>query len=1257
MYRDIPGSELPDYSVADAFNMLLYGDWAEVRPGTRLWAEADLPTLAEDWVFSAGGAPISPLPDIPGRSGYSASKSGHIITAVSGADFISTDLYKYFVWPDGIRDVIIEVIAFDQIRVKSDETHADCTTGKIQGRINQRIWHDESRLTFFHIDTRVFYTDWRMNNFTEVMNASGVEPADEKSSMDEYDGFVYLFTTNGIFKIDHKEDVIQMVWINSSIPEADYAALAKSSFNNIARRYVNTMAVLTGEGVRNRGTPDVRIIKESGPNPVRRDTGDYDDFVDCYYVTPPRQTDGNQIGYWPSLGAMAKRLDQWLELTDGSFAVQVNATHQFDVMCNFTAAETWEGIAAEIQKQIRQTFAQYAPNAICKYADQLFYIFAGPDDGNAVTNVLGPAAGTDISGAAWLNMAGGGVAYISSGHIIGRHGYTANGDGNINQGLEPPSNTQQWTHYVMYGSKTVTVPGNESLTATLAGQQGVTIDQMAWLDDVPVAKAFTCEMVNGVVTATKGTFERMDVGSRLRFLSGKEYEIRVYNSPTQVMVLYGAAVGWNEPSSAANIGEGRVMSASQSGTTVTRQNGDKFEASDIGKLIFWADGGYGHIREWTNSNTVEVWESAERDNQGITLDPTRRCYNDTIIDDPVPGQIQAVESRFKALPLRNRFHTPLPSTRLGTINNGFMFVGAKNGEVIHYSQAPVDYEYLVGHHFLEFQKHPVKDSIQAIKEFQERIIIYCSLSTHYIPTSSLTLTKVPEVGEVIATIRGVYEIDPDTGIKDQSCIQRIEGGAQIVMTSKGAIKVFDGHKYGDNLAVDKEGKGYIQRDINLMQPVVAVGYNEIYGYMIWGSTDDQINNTVVDLNVCYKLGIKSEHSQGWCELGGAGWVIPEPGIGAFQVFNDKDQAFMIVMDARRGLPYLIATKQGPEGSDIYKVWRDRVGLQYDAGYEIPWRIRLKEHRGAREDDLLKHLDSHAFLRPQFEDRKSTSGHNQWGYRSAQEVTLTGYQNGNVVSSVQSRDLPDRADIAFDKQFKDNRLQFELSGTASELRLVRFTTDYEQKDQRGKPESRFMSEHLWQEELSHPLFWVCREVTTNIADGSDPTGSIFGFGTGPDEEESAMIFVAASTLTYTFTDILSGDFSLMFGFRAINTNTEIITIGNASVTIRVSAGVYTMRFNDGNRNYDQELGWGGSGWAMLKLTRSDDRLIISEDGEQLMIMLLDTIETLSGNIVFNAGNAKQLFCPWLFDTVITEDAFNYHYRDTMESQGEALLCPV
>ena len=159
MYRDIPASELPDYSAADVYNMLLYGDWAEVRPGTRLWAEADLPTLAEDWVFSAGGAPMSPLPDIPGRSDYHASKSGTIITATSGPDFVSTDLYKYFVWPDGIRDVIIEVIAFNQIRVKSDETHADCTTGKIQGRINQRIVHDESRLIFFHIDSRVFYTD------------------------------------------------------------------------------------------------------------------------------------------------------------------------------------------------------------------------------------------------------------------------------------------------------------------------------------------------------------------------------------------------------------------------------------------------------------------------------------------------------------------------------------------------------------------------------------------------------------------------------------------------------------------------------------------------------------------------------------------------------------------------------------------------------------------------------------------------------------------------------------------------------------------------------------------------------------------------------------------------------------------------------------------------------------------------------------------------------------------------------------------
>ena len=1261
MYRDIPASELPDGSLFNVYNMLLYGNWAEVRPGTRLWAEADIPTLAEDFVFSAGGAPISPLPDIPGRQHYYASKTGTIITKTSGMDFISTDLYKYFVWPDGIRDIIIEVLNYDQVRVKSDEEHADCTTGKIQGRINQRIWHDESRLLFFHIDKRVFYTDWKMSSFHEVMNVSGHSPADEKSSMDEYDGFIYLWTSNGIFKIDHKENVIQMVWINSSISEADYTALAKSSFNKIARRYVNTMSVLTGEGIRDRGIEGVRIIKESGPNPVRRDSGDYDDFVDCYYVTPPRLTNGDQVGYIASAGAVGFGINAWIALAEASFQIIITVNgimNNSQVVCNFTECETWQDIAEEITKQMQAAFGQYAPECFCRYADQYFYFFPSPNGGDVITNTGAGTVGVDISGVAWLNIVPmGALQYFSSGHIIGQHGYTPNGGGNITYGLKPPTDNRQWTYFSMYGTKTVKVPGDESLTAILAGQQGVNIDQFVWLDDVPVAKAFTCEMVNGVVDATVGIFQRMDIGSRLKFQSGGEYEIRVYNSPTQIEVLYGPAIGWNEPLSSACIGEGRVITASQSGTRISRQSGGKFLASDIGKIIFWADGGYGHIREWINNNEVEVWETATRTNQGITLDPTRRCYNDTIIDDSIPGQIMSVESRFKALPLRNRFDIPLPNGCLGTFTNGFMFVGAKNGKMIYYSQAPIDYEYLVGHYFPEFQKHPVKDSLQGITERPDRVILYCSQSTYGILTTSFQYVEVPEVGELKAVIPGVSLLDPNTGIKDQSCIQKIDGGDHVVMTSKGGIKIFNGNQYSEDLALDNEGKSFIKKTIQGLQPVVAVGYNEVYGFMLWASDEDQINNTVVELNRCYKLGIKNEHSRGWAELGGLGWIIPEPGIGAFEVFNDKDQGFMIIMDARRGLPYLMATKDGPEGSGISKVWKDKVGLQYDAGYEIPWHVDFKEHRGQREDNLIRHLVSHAFLRPQFEDKKGKDNHTQWGYRTAQQVTLTGYQNGNVVHRVQAQDLPDRADITFDRQFEDNRIQFRLSGTASELRLTKFTTDYEQKDQRARPDSRYMREHIWQEELCEPLFWVCRGSERDLATNGMPAGSIFGFGIGPDGENSSMIFAATSNLTYTFSPILSEDFSILFAISGVTTGVEILSIGNFILRLELAGGVYTVSADDGANVYTQELEWNGNNWTFLKITRNEDKLIISENGKPLMSMLLNSIEVISGNLVFNAGNTKNLFNPWIFSSAISEEAFNYFYRNVTLEQGEALLCPV
>ena len=96
---------------------------------------------------------------------------------------------------------------------------------------------------------------------------------------------------------------------------------------------------------------------------------------------------------------------------------------------------------------------------------------------------------------------------------------------------------------------------------------------------------------------------------------------------------------------------------------------------------------------------------------------------------------------------------------------------------------------------------------------------------------------------------------------------------------------------------------------------------------------------------CYRRGIRNYHALNWSELGGVAWVMPEVGIGMLTVYDDNDRAINLVMDEETGLPYYIGSKNGPRGSNVSKVWRDKEAQDYNVGTEIPWLVRFKEHVG------------------------------------------------------------------------------------------------------------------------------------------------------------------------------------------------------------------------------------------------------------------------------------------------------------------------
>ena len=89
MFNDIPASEIGD-NVALNINMKLKPQYAEGRTGSREWSSTILPAL---------------------RTGFTASRVGYLVTLTSGVVEFADVYNKYFVWPDGDNDEIIEILS------------------------------------------------------------------------------------------------------------------------------------------------------------------------------------------------------------------------------------------------------------------------------------------------------------------------------------------------------------------------------------------------------------------------------------------------------------------------------------------------------------------------------------------------------------------------------------------------------------------------------------------------------------------------------------------------------------------------------------------------------------------------------------------------------------------------------------------------------------------------------------------------------------------------------------------------------------------------------------------------------------------------------------------------------------------------------------------------------------------------------------------------------------------------------------------
>lgn len=413
---------------------------------------------------------------------------------------------------------------------------------------------------------------------------------------------------------------------------------------------------------------------------------------------------------------------------------------------------------------------------------------------------------------------------------------------------------------------------------------------------------------------------------------------------------------------------------------------------------------------------------------------------------------------------------------------------------------------------------------------------------------------------------------------------------------------------------------------------------------------------VANTDKCWSLALKPEQGIGWREFGGPGWVFPESRVGLFSVFSDYRQQMRLITDARTGKTYRFATRNGPKGSGVIRRAVDRHGDSYGSK-EIPWAVRFREHTGDRKYLHIRHLLSHFNVEPEDHGNAGNAGYDSIGYRENQRINLKIYVDGRLGHEEDLRNLPINGEIAATRVIDGRRVQLYLSGSAAELRITSQETDYVLLEKSGPPADRNLSEYSWQSEFDMPLVHFGRNVdkTLNLATGTSAAGSVYSDTTGPDNQStSAMVFSPASSLSDDLVEDIDGDWTFMSGLSSVFAGMTICTFGTMTMEIMKSGSTYTLRVTDDGTVYDQVLQWSGANWLLLKVSRSGQELIISEDGAQTGAVLLTAINTYAGTFAIPAGASRHLYDVWLLPSRISEDAFAYYNRDIREKNGEGML---
>jgi hypothetical protein len=871
--EDTIGVDLPSNALADAINVRCYNGHVEGRPGCYLYSAADFAVTITDneetlavaiqsgEIYTANGA-VPGVGDVfmvygdgdtsdnslntakgnsqnprkydcfeiinatagseaiiylgnirnPAVTGYgdttsteiTASQSGTTITKTAGPDFDLDNVGCYFYWYSlNQRSLITGYTSTTQITVKDSNSRSSCDKNIIQPPQNAILFHRGLNMLIALFGSKLYSAAMPFAGWTEIPRLSYFKPSDFAGSyIFPMDDDAILVNSNGIFQILMSEH--RYYWqMNAPAPNTQITDIDQSSNKKFKYHYVFTLSRLTG-GIITKDRSDaeegVVIRHESCPIKPGADNVDWATVWMAEAIGDEATTYGKCVG--TALSITYKVPAAYASVNDGKFKVTINGT-AYDVSIDFTGVETMTDVAKRLQDAIRVFEDSACQRVIVEYVTDHFVIKTGEND--AITAIsTSTITGTEMSTHLGL------IAATFSSPYYTFNSYSTE-NGSVAHTLTQPDYHYHSTHYTVYRSRECS---NEEIDP----------HKLVWIADIPVAKAFTASQSGTTITATEGVFEKEDLGSTIEFQDGTERTISGYTDSTHVTVSETGTV----TAQSAGIGGGTVFTASQSGTTLTIVSGKTLTSADVGKEIIWADGYTSIIKSVTDGSTaVTAWEFTHV-SQGTHIDPVSRKFNDTIRTD-VEAEF---ESRLAAWPLKMRFFEPLPSGDVGAITPGYLFVAIRGGNTYYYCTTAD--KYLMGYYHPGFQySDKIWDGVQSMRGKTDRVIIRGASSTYYTATNNFTDVGAAAVGESCAQLSDPALISNVIGSIGDGAVQEIENGAEIIITSEPAIRIFDGAEYGKNMALNKIQKSDLQK----MKQAFIGAYQAICGFFFWGKQE------------------------------------------------------------------------------------------------------------------------------------------------------------------------------------------------------------------------------------------------------------------------------------------------------------------------------------------------------------------------------------------------------------------------------------